>query len=142
MGFRNLKPGPSPLQALVRARPGLGLNGLSSAGSGLEARPGTSLHATTQIDTNMNHTVRASRPVLTSLFRDVICLIIRVLSSRGSIYSNIPNQGGTCLKAGSGGSKPKPKIVSQNCKFPCSNPNLEGQTFCPTGPLIGPLNTH
>ena len=45
-------------------------------------------HATTQIDTNTNRTVRASRPVLTSPFRDVICLIIRVLSSHGSIYSN------------------------------------------------------
>ncbi|KIM85893.1 hypothetical protein PILCRDRAFT_5006 [Piloderma croceum F 1598] len=42
-GFRNLKPGPSPLQALVRARLGSGLNGPGSAGSGLEAQPGTSL---------------------------------------------------------------------------------------------------
>ena len=42
-GFWNLKPSPSPLQALVRARLGLGLNGLGSAGSGLEARPSTSL---------------------------------------------------------------------------------------------------
>ena len=43
MGFRNLKLGLSPLQALVRAGLGLGLDGLGLAGSGLEARPSTSL---------------------------------------------------------------------------------------------------
>jgi len=32
-----------PFQALIQVRPGLGLNRLSSAGSGLEAQPGTSL---------------------------------------------------------------------------------------------------
>jgi len=43
LGFRNLKPGPSPLQALIRAGLGLGLDGLGLAGSGLEAQPSTSL---------------------------------------------------------------------------------------------------
>ena len=47
MGLRNLKPGPSPLQALVRAGLGLGLDGLGLAGSGLEAQPSTSLLAGT-----------------------------------------------------------------------------------------------
>ena len=37
-GFWNLKPSPSPLQALVRAQLGLGLNRMGSVGSGLEAR--------------------------------------------------------------------------------------------------------
>ena len=44
-GFWNFKPGLSPLQALVQVGPGLGLNGLSSVDSGLEAQPSTSLHS-------------------------------------------------------------------------------------------------
>jgi hypothetical protein len=43
LGLQNLKPGPSPLQALIRAGLGLGLDRLGSAGSGLEAQPSTSL---------------------------------------------------------------------------------------------------
>jgi hypothetical protein len=42
-----LKPSLSLLQALIRAQLGLGLNGLSLAGSGLEAQPNTSLNAIT-----------------------------------------------------------------------------------------------
>jgi hypothetical protein len=43
LGFQNLKPGTSPFQALVRVGLWPGLNGLGSAGSGLEAQPSTSL---------------------------------------------------------------------------------------------------
>jgi hypothetical protein len=43
LGFRYLKPSPSPLQALIRARLGSGLNVPGSVGSGLEAQPSTSL---------------------------------------------------------------------------------------------------
>ena len=43
LGFQYLKPSPSPLQALIRARPGSGLNVPGSVGSGLEAQPSTSL---------------------------------------------------------------------------------------------------
>ena len=53
-----LKPGPSPLQALIRAGLGLGLDGLGSAGSGLEARPSTSLicinRSSYKIETHMS----------------------------------------------------------------------------------------
>ena len=43
-GFWYLKPSLSQLQALIRAGLSLGLNGLGSVGSGLEAQPSTSLH--------------------------------------------------------------------------------------------------
>ena len=49
---------------------------------------GESRHATIQTHTNTNRTVRASHPVLTLPFRDVIRLSIQVLSSCGSFYSN------------------------------------------------------
>jgi hypothetical protein len=44
-----LKPSPSLLQALFRAWLGLGLNGLGSAGSGLEVQHSTSLHFTWEV---------------------------------------------------------------------------------------------
>ena len=50
MGFQYLKPSLSLLQALIRAGPGSGLNGLGSAGSGLEARPSTSLTVNTGVE--------------------------------------------------------------------------------------------
>ena len=54
-GFRYLKPGPSPLQALTRVGSGLGLNGLGSAGSGLEAQPSTSLIPSGYVTTKWYH---------------------------------------------------------------------------------------
>ena len=44
-GFWDLKPGPSPLQALIWVRPGSDLNGPGPAGSRLRSQPGTSLMA-------------------------------------------------------------------------------------------------